>query len=143
VNHRVAADQFSGQAESGSGNFTAFCALRGESQKISRGDSGWKNRPVLRRKLPECGGAWQTLAERRLPGAVVDPFAQAFDDPLSRQARQRLRHGHKWEAPEVFEPPQAFTAAFNPLANQICSAGAPSHALSIGFHDAVCQVFIQ
>jgi acyl transferase domain-containing protein len=143
VNHRVAADQFSGQAESGSGNFTAFCALRRESQKISRGDSRRKNRPALRRKLPECGGAWQTLAERRLPGAVVDPFAQAFDDPLSRQARQRLRHGHKWEVPEVFEPPQPFTAAFNPPADRNCDAGAPSHVSSIGFHDVFRQFFMQ
>jgi hypothetical protein len=54
-----------------------------------------------------------------------------------------LRHGHKRDVAKVFEPPQPFTAAFNPLADQSRNAGTLSHVPSIGFKGITRQVFLQ
>jgi len=86
VNHGLAANEFSGQAEGAGRDLTAPCGLRGEAEKIGGGDTGWIDRLAAGREFLDGSWTGQTLPERRLPGTIVDAFTEAFESPFAREA---------------------------------------------------------
>ena len=53
----------------------------------------------------------------RFPGAIVGPFAQAFNRSFARQARKRLGDSSEGKVSEIFKTPDPLAASFNSLAN--------------------------
>jgi len=51
---------------------------------------------------------WTALAERCLPRAVVNAFAEAFKATVACETGQGLRNGGEGKVGKVFEPPKTF-----------------------------------
>ena len=117
VDHRVFAKKLSRQAEPTGRNFAATCRLRRETQRVGGCDSGGKHGLVPGGEPLHDSRVGQALAQCGLAGTIVNTLAQSFQLALTRQTGECLRYRRNRGVTKVVEPPEAFAAAFDPLAD--------------------------
>lgn len=106
-----------GQAEGTRRDFSGFAALGREPEKVRSSDPRRENGLSSARQPLDRSGVGSTLAESRLPRPIIDAFTEPLDGAASAEPRERLRDRSKGKVAEVFEPPDAFAAAFDPSIN--------------------------
>lgn len=146
MDERSAANEFSRQAQRARRDLAPARGLRREAKKACGGNSCGKDGLARRRQFADGSRAGQALAERRLPGTVVNALAEALQDSLSGQARKGLRDRRDRNAREVFKAPEPFAGVFDAAANPLRGLprarrfGALSQWLHRARHQARCQV---
>src|SRR5580704_6737292 len=147
MDNSIVADELSRQAEGAGRNFAVSRCLGSEAKKIRGDDSRRKNLLVACGEFFHGGRVWQAFAKACLSGTVIDSLAQAFKHTLASKAGEGLRDCGRGQVAKVAQPPEPFSAPFDPAANNLHNSTRPgccgvcSHSANMALKVYVVKFF--